>query len=251
VLLDIAGQPMLAWVVARARLAKALDEVLVATTNEPADDPVAEVCAQRNYPCYRGSLHDVLDRYYQAASLCGAQVIVRITADCPLIDPELIDQALTEFGTQRWDMVANRLPPPWGRSYPIGLDLEICSFTTLARAWREANQTYQREHVMPYLYDDAVRIPENQAPSKPPLAVAYQGRFRVLLLHHDPDYGSLRWTVDTAADLELVRAIAGRFPGRIDFSWLEVLQLFEREPHLAAINASVQHKTLTDIDERT
>ena len=252
VLLDIAGQPMLARVVERARRANTLDGVAVATTTDPSDDAVTALCIERGYPYYRGSLQDVLDRYFQAARPLSAEIIVRLTADCPLIDPGLINETVNAFlgiasgesgmadnqpliavcnSQFPYDFAANRLPPPWHRTYPIGLDVEVCTFQALERAWQEATLPYHREHVMPYLYDQP-------------------GRFRVLLVNHEPDYGSLRWTVDTSEDLELVRQIYARFPGRDDFTWLEVLALFEREPELALINAQVQHKLLTDVDER-
>jgi spore coat polysaccharide biosynthesis protein SpsF len=234
VLLDIAGQPMLSRVVERARLAKTLDSVVVATTCEPADDPVQALCAQQGYPCYRGSLHDVLERYYQAARRFQAEVIVRITADCPLIDPGLIDEAVNAFlgDFPHYDFAANRLPPPWGRTYPIGLDVEVCAFTGLELAWKEADQPHQREHVMPFFYEQPQR-------------------FRILHLNHERDYGTLRWTVDTPEDLELVRQVYARFPGRDDFSWLEVLALFEREPDLAQINAGVRHKNYREVDQNS
>jgi len=131
-----------------------------------------------------------------------------------------------------YDFAANRLPPPWGRTYPIGLDTEVCTFHALETAWKEAREPHQREHVMPYFYD-------------------HQERFRILLVNHDQDYGDMRWTVDTAEDLELVRQIFARFAPRGDFSWLEVLELFQREPELARINAQVRHKTYDEVDNRS
>jgi len=234
VLLDIAGEPMLARVVERTRLAKSVNQVIVATTAEPGDDPIADLCEQRSYPCYRGSLHNVLDRYYQAARLYQAQIVVRITADCPLIDPDVVDKTVYAFlgatSDGPYDFAANRLPPPWGRTYPIGLDTEVCTFQALETAWKEAQEPHQREHVMPFFYD-------------------HQERFRILLVNHDQDYGSMRWTVDTANDLKLVRQIYTRFSPRDDFSWLEVLELFRREPELARINAQVRHKTYDEVDD--
>ncbi len=242
VLLDIDGQPMLARVVARARRAKMVDEVVVATTTDLADDAVAAFCASRSYAFYRGSLHDVLDRFYQAARTFGAQIIVRLTGDCPVIDPALIDEAVCAFLGMKdihsevpetgfpYDFVANRLPPPWRRTYPIGLDTEVCSFQALQRAWKEADQPHQREHVMPYLYEQ-------------------EGRFRVLVLNHDPDYGDMRWTVDTPEDLEVIRRVYAHFGGRDDFSWLEVLDLFERNPQLAQMNRQVHHKDYREVDK--
>jgi spore coat polysaccharide biosynthesis protein SpsF len=248
VLLDIAGQPMLAHVVRRSRQAQTLAQVIVATTTNPADDPVEQYCLEQGIPCFRGSEHDVLDRYYQAARKFGAQVIVRLTADCPLIDPAVIDATVRAFlgayappgaavhipeeqALLPFDFAANRLPPPWKRTFPIGLDVEVCTFQALERAWKEAGEAHQREHVMPYLYEQ-------------------EGRFRVLVLNHDPDYGALRWTVDTLEDLELVRRIFSAFPGREGFSWLEVLELLEREPQLAQLNAGVRHKNVNEVDSR-
>ena len=270
VLLDIAGEAMLGWVVERARRAGRLDEVVVATTTDPADQAVTDFCARHDYSCYRGSLHDVLDRFMQAARLHSAGVIVRITADCPMIDPGLIDAAVQAFlspappaleeklprGVEPrpggWDFVANRLPPPFKRTYPIGLDLEVTSMAALEHAWRAADQAYQREHVMPYLYEDSPVVDSLTGALSP--AAAVSGRephpFRVLLLNHAPDYGALRWTVDTPTDLELVRRIFARFGGRADFSWEEVLDLVNREPELSRLNAGVHHKTYKDADER-
>jgi spore coat polysaccharide biosynthesis protein SpsF len=259
VLLDIAGKPMLAWVVERTQRAQNLAEVIVATTTDSSDDAVQALCQERGYPVYRGSAFDVLDRYYQAARQHGADIVVRITADCPLIDPGLIDKAVATFtgseGSESravrrdallataasplasplspfpYDFVANRLPPPWGRTYPVGLDIEVCSFSGLEQAWSEANQPHQREHVMPFFYEQ----PE---------------RFRIRLLNHKFDYGELRWTVDTPQDLELLRSIAAHFDGRDDFTWLEVLEFVKDNPGVAQINAFVQPKDYRDFDAR-
>lgn len=228
VLADILGQPMLVRVVERARMAVLLDEVVVATTTEAEDDSIEALCRERGYACTRGSNVDVLDRVYQAARQHGAEVVVRLTGDCPLIDPGIIDQTVGAFLRSDVDFAANRLPPPWKRTYPIGLDTEVCSFGALERAWKEADQPHEREHVMPFLYE----VP---------------GRFRVLLVECERDYSHYRWTVDAPEDLELVRQIYARMGGRDDFSWREVLQLFEREPALAAINTQVAHKTYRDV----
>lgn len=241
VLLDIGGKPMLARVVERARRAASLDEVVVATTLDPADAAIESLCLENGFPCYRGSLPDVLDRYYQAARLYKADVVVRLTGDCPLIDPGLIDEAVRAFlspgpgqpetggETFPYDFAANRLPPPWHRTYPIGLDVEVCTFKALERAWKEGSLPHQREHVMPYLYEEP-------------------GRFRVLVLDHDPDYGALRWAVDTPDDLELIRQVYARFSGKDDFTWEQVLDLFKREPQLAEINAQSRQKDFREVE---
>jgi spore coat polysaccharide biosynthesis protein SpsF len=245
VLLDIGGEPMLVRVVERARRAVTLDGVIVATTTDPSDDQVAKLCQERDYPCYRGSTHDVLDRYYQACCKYGVDIVVRLTADCPVIDGTVIDETVNAFlgcptkgmkpftGTFEdipYDFAANRLPPPWKRTYPIGLDTEVCSFPALVLAWEEAKQPHQREHVMPYLYEDFRQ--DQRTPS----------RFRICLVNHDPDYGDLRWTVDAPQDLQLLRQIYAHFDNRDDFGWKDVLTLFERKPALAQINAAIRHK---------
>lgn len=231
VLEDLAGRPVLAWVVARARRSEWVSETVVATTDEAADDAVADFCRKASIPCFRGSMHDVLDRYYQASRQFEAEVVLRLTADCPFIDPAEIDRLLQAFlsADPPLDFAANRLPTQ--RTLPIGLDAEVCTFTALETAWREARQPYQREHVMPFFYENTAR-------------------FNTLHLTHDPDYGHYRWTVDTPEDLELVRRIAAHFEGRDDFSWQEILALYERHPELAQINAGVRHKTYREVDDR-
>jgi spore coat polysaccharide biosynthesis protein SpsF len=273
VMLDIAGQPMLQHVIRRAKRASLVDQVLVATTTDPSDDVVERLCLQQELACYRGNLTDVLDRFYQAALQQHADVVIRLTGDCPLLDPDLIDLTLLAFLDQPlsrdesnikqvmnkdasnfypFDFAANRLPPPWQRTLPIGLDVEVCTFGALERAWRQAGELHQREHVMPYVYEglslqqlDRVEGGEwyRQRSTTP------RG-FRVVVLNHHPDYGSLRWTVDTQEDLEFVRQVYGHFEGQDGFSWQQVLALIEREPELTLINAGVMHKSAFDVDSR-
>lgn len=233
VLLDIDGQPMLAWVVERTAMAKSVDEVVIATSTEDHDDPIADFCDRCNYPYDRGSEHDVLDRYYQAAQKFHADVIVRITADCPVIDPGVIDKTVDAFfrSSPPADFAANRLPPPYHRTYPIGLDTEVTHFHSLEKAWKDAVKPSHREHVMPYLY---------QHPRK----------FEILIIDAEDDYGDLRWTVDTEDDLKLIREVVRRFEGRRDFTWLEIVDLFERDPSLKKINADVDQKSIPDVDNR-
>lgn len=245
VLLDIAGRPMLTHVVERTRRARTVDQVIVATTTDVVDDPLAEFCSQHKYPYYRGSQYDVLDRYYQAASAFiepvyrSNAVIVRITSDCPVIDPDVVDLTVQAYQKQaevpdahQPVFVANRLPPPWGRTFPIGLDTEVCAFSSLELAWKEAQAPHQREHVMPFFYDQP-------------------DRFRIYLVNHSTDYGALRWTVDTPQDLDLVRRIFENFPGRNDFTWLEILALFERYPELTNINRQITAKDYRQVDQRS
>lgn len=231
VLKDILGKPMLVWVVERTARSQRVQAVAVATTTDASDDPIEKLCREHGIPCWRGSQFDVLDRYYQAARFTQADVIVRLTGDCPLIDPQIIDRTIEAFFQQGVDFAANRLPPPWKRTYPIGLDVEVCSFAALERAWREASQPYEREHVMPYLYDE----PE---------------RFRTVLVNTEPDYGHLRWTVDTPEDLEFIRQVVEKLKDRDGFSWLDVLNVLQQHPELVEINAEIRHKVFNEVDER-
>lgn len=246
ILADIAGQPMLGRVFIRTSRSGSVTGTVFATTTDASDDPVAEYCDFSGMAYTRGSQFDVLDRYYQAARRAGADVVVRITADCPVIDPALIDDAVRTLIEGGYDFACNRLPPPWRRTYPIGLDVEACTFKVLEKAWKAAREPQQREHVMPYLYEGIKLARETRI-----LETGTSPRgFRVALLHHTTDFGEYRWTVDTPEDLEFIRQVYARFNDRDDFSWTDMLELVHNEPHLMQINANVAHKTLKDIDKR-
>lgn len=213
VLMDIAGAPMLWHVVRRARRATTLDRVLVATSTAAADDAVAAWCATAGVECFRGSEPDVLDRYYRAAIWAQAEVVVRLTADCPLLDPAVIDRVVTCFLTGAYDYVSNVAPP----TFPDGLDTEVLTCAALWRAWREARQPSQREHVTPYLRQ-------------------YPERFRLGNVTHCPDLSALRWTVDEPADLAFVRAV---YREGQDLGLADVCALLARRPELRQINGSL------------
>jgi spore coat polysaccharide biosynthesis protein SpsF len=232
VLQDLGGQPMLARVLNRAGRASGLDALVVATTSEPADDALEAFCEQMGFACFRGSQFDVLDRYYQCARMMMAETVVRITADCPFIAPEEITRVLKAYQKGEYDFVANRLPPPYKRSTPIGMDVEVVSFANLERAWREAKEPYEREHVMPYFYDTP-------------------GRFRVKLVHHRPSLGYLRFTVDTPADLTLAREVFAAFGNRDDFTLGELLQANAQHPEWQVSVETVKHKSFKDLDTRS
>ncbi len=222
VLKDICGRTMLARVVCRTQRAKLLDEVIIATTVGAADHAIVSECKRLGMPVFRGSELDVLDRYYGAALAHGAEVIVRITSDCPLIDPEIIDKVIHTFLKEKADYASNTIV----RTYPHGLDTEVMANAALARAWREATEPYQREHVTPYIYQN------------PQL-------FRLISLANEVDYSYHRWTVDTPEDLELVRAVYSRIDSDSS-SWQDVLKIFEREPDLIEINRHIKQKILEE-----
>ncbi len=230
ILADLGGQPMLTWVVRRASRAAGIDQVVVATSVSQEDDVVEAFCKEQGFACSRGNLYDVLDRFVHAAREFDADVVVRLTGDCPLIDPEMLAENLRAFlaADPPLDFAANRLPSE--RTIPIGLDAEFCTREALELAWREAQAPHQREHVMPFFYEQP-------------------DRFRILHIKHSPDYGNYRWTVDTSEDLELLRQIVGHFKDD-KFSWQEILALFQAKPELASINAQVVHKSERDVDTR-
>ena len=246
ILADIAGQPMLQRVFMRTSRSASVSQTLFATTTDPSDDPVAEYCDFSGIPFTRGNLYDVLDRYYQTAKQAKANVVVRITADCPVIGTELIDNVVNTLLEDEYDFVCNRLPPPWSRTYPIGLDVEACTFKALAKAWKEAKEPQHREHAMPYFYEGVELSAISRQLSE---GVSPRG-FKVALLNHTADFGDYRWTVDTPEDLEFMRQVYSRFDGHDDFTWKEVLDLVHDNPELMNINSGVKHKTLKDIDKR-
>lgn len=221
VLKDLAGQTMLARVVARLRCANRIDAVLVATTDSPTDDPIVDECRRLSVIVSRGDQDDVLDRYCKAAEFASADVVVRITSDCPLIDPEITDKTVQAFLDHTPDYAANTIV----RTYPRGLDTEVISMNALARAWQEACNSYEREHVTPYI-------------------IEHPAAFKLLSVTGDQDYTAHRWTVDTPEDFEFVQAVYARLESKGVFSWRNVLDLLEREPQLLELNRDVMQKQL-------
>lgn len=220
VLVDLAGEPVLSRVVTRSQRAARIDETVVATTTEPADEPIVELCATGNWPWFRGSEDDVLDRYYQGAKERGADVVVRITSDCPLIDPSVVDDVVNElFEKAPVDYTSNTLAP---RTFPRGLDVEAMTFNTLERAWHEDTDLRSREHVTPYIY-------------------RHPGTFRLTGVFSAVDYSWMRWTVDTSRDLAFVRRIYDHF-GHDRFSWQDVLAVLESHPEWLELNRYEQQK---------
>ncbi|MCW8138889.1 MAG: glycosyltransferase family protein [Planctomycetota bacterium] len=226
VLMDIAGRPMLERVVERARRAITLDEVVVATTTEPADEQIVALAADRGWRAYRGSQEDVLDRYVQVARAVAADVVVRITSDCPLIDPGVIDQVVRGRAEGGADYCSNGLGR---RTFPRGLDVEALTREALERADREATRAHEREHVTPYLYERA-------------------GRFVLRGVESPDDHSHHRWTVDTPEDLALVRGVYEGLGSDGPASWREVLEVLQRRPELVTLNAHVRQKPVAATD---
>jgi spore coat polysaccharide biosynthesis protein SpsF len=224
VLMDMEGATVLARVLSRVRRCRLVNEVTVATSHDARDRAIVEECHRLSCRAFRGSEQDVLDRYYRAAQQADAEVVVRITSDCPLIDPQLSDHTIEAFLDERPDYASNALE----RTYPRGLDTEVMSFAALESAWTNARETYQREHVTPFLYQH----PE---------------RFKLLSVKGDHDYSQYRWTLDTPEDLEFLRTVYSRSVDRQDLTWQDVLNIVKREPELAEINRHVVQKTVSNL----
>jgi len=215
VLAEIAGKPMLWHVVRRVRRSKSIDETLVATSSGAADDAIAAFCRESGIPCYRGSEADVLDRYCRAARNSKADVIVRVTADCPLIDPQVIDRVVRRFLRGDSDYVSNVLRS----TYPDGLDVEVISRAALEQAWRMARRSSEREHVTTFIRNS--------------------GLFRLTNVENNIRLPSpeMRWTVDTPEDLKFVRRIYASFGRRSsNFGLDAVLELLEKHPDTMKLN---------------
>ena len=221
VLLPLLGEPVLAHVVRRVSRASRVDAVVVATTTAPGDDPIAELGRTSGWLVTRGSEEDLLERYLEAARAHDAERVVRITSDCPLIDPALIDEVVEALEASGADYASNSLEP---RTYPRGLDAEAMTMTALETAGREDHDPASREHATPYLY----RHPE---------------RFRLQAVRGIEDRSEHRWTLDTPEDYELIRRLYDAL-GRDDFGWLDALAIAEAHPEWSALNRHVRQKTV-------
>ena len=223
VMKDLGGATVLAQVINRLRRATLVGEVVVATTHDAADDVIVEECDRLSVAFFRGEQKDVLDRYYRAAHAFGAEAVVRITSDCPLIEPETTDRTISTFLDRRPDYASNAIQ----RTYPRGLDTEVMTSDALARTWREAREPYQRSHVTAYIYEN----PE---------------KFDIVSVSGEADYSRHRWTLDTPEDLKFIRAVYERFGNDPNVYWRDVLALLECEPQLLELNCRVRQKALQE-----
>ena len=224
-LLDIAGTSMVARVLDRTRRAQTIDRVILATTTTSQDDRLVEYVRGLPVEVYRGDEDDVLDRYYQTAEYYALDVVVRITSDCPLLDPGLIDQVVQPLldSSSTVDFSANTLV----RTFPRGLDVEAVTSTALKRVWRTAKAPHQRAHVFPYVDE-------------------HREEFSTVSITDEIDRSWMRWTVDFEEDLTFVRQVC-RFLETQEFTWRDVLLLLERQPELLRINEMVRQKSAHDL----
>lgn len=213
--MDVAGEPMLIRVIQRVKAITGVDEVVLATTNAEQDRALLDMAADYHVPAYAGSEDDVLERYYQTANAFESHTIVRVTGDCPLLDPEVSGRVLERFLQGDCDYASNTLKP----TFPDGLDTEVFSVQALTRAWQEASLKSEREHVTPFIWKNV-------------------DKFRTANVENHLDLSALRWTVDEPEDLEFARLIYRRFTGsRPDFGMADVLDFLESHPEVASINA--------------
>lgn len=215
VMRPINGVPMIELLLRRLAKAKRISRTILATSDNPRNQPLADHVRSLGYEVFQGSENDVLGRFYQAAKSHQPEAVVRITGDCPLIDPVLVDQVIAAYEAQGVDYLSNILPP----SYPDGLDTEVFSFRALEQAARQAIKPDDREHVTPFLRESSL--------------------FKTGNLVYEQDCSRERWTVDEAVDFEVVAAVFSHFHPRIDFSWLEVMTLRQAEPSLFLANQHI------------
>ena len=203
VLLPILGEPMLLRQIERLNRCSGLDKLIVATSTDPTDDSLELECEKRGVECFRGSLNDVLDRFIQAANPYDPETVVRLTGDCPLADPALIDEVIKYFYEGNYYYVSNCDPP----TFPDGLDVEVMRFSSLEAAHREAVLPSDREHVTPFIR-------------------SHPERFRLGNYACDTNRSHLRWTVDEPEDFEFVRSIYEKlYPAKPDFGTDDILRV--------------------------
>jgi glutamate-1-semialdehyde 2,1-aminomutase len=212
VMKPICGVPLIELLIARLSTSKRIDQIVVATSTDIRNQPLAEHIRKIGYEVFRGSEDDVLDRYYQAAKCYQADVVVRITGDCPLIDAALVDKVVNAYEQQRVDFMTNTRPP----TFPDGLDTAVFSFATLEIAHKKAKSKFEREHVVPFIRES--------------------GQFTIGNLANSVDQSSERWTVDEYQDFEVVDNVFKHFYPRLDFSWQEVMRLRKEQPDLFQAN---------------
>ncbi|WP_181408330.1 cytidylyltransferase domain-containing protein [Schumannella sp. 10F1B-5-1] len=228
ILASLGDESVLASTVRRLRAASLVDEVIVATTDQADDQETVGAAVSLGARVVRGSLHDVLGRFGTALEEAPGDVIVRVTADCPLLDPSLVDEVIAAV-VGGADYATNRLPPPWTRTTPVGLDVEAMSAEALRTALAEATEPHQREHVTPYFYENP-------------------DRFGIELIDLPRDLSHLRVTVDTAEDLEIVRRLAPHLTALS--RWQELADLAEAQPSLFARHETARQKDYRVVDAR-
>jgi len=217
VMKEIVGKPMLWHVINRVKNAKKLNDIVIATTNLKEDTQILDLASEIGVKTYAGSENDVLDRYYQAAIMSKADVIVRITADCPLADPNVIDKVVRYYRINDFDYVSTSIKP----TFPDGIDVEVFRFASLKKAWSEAKLASEREHVTPYIWKNP-------------------NIFKIKNYENEDDILYMRWSVDEQCDLEFLREIYNRLYAKDTLFYMEdVVDLLTKNPELMDINKDI------------
>ena len=219
------GKPLIEYLLLRVAKAKLLDKVVVATSVNSNNDPLVSFVNSLGFETYRGSEQDVLSRFYEAAKFHNATTLLRITADCPLVDPNLIDSLIEEYFNSGSDYATNTLPP----TYPDGLDVEVFSFKSLEKAYKEAVAPNEREHVTPY--------------------IRYSGQFKIHNTVNKIDYSDRRWTVDELDDFEVVSNIFQYFHPDIYFDWNKINELENLRPDMFQKNKHIKRNEGAEITD--
>lgn len=218
----LCGKPILWHVWNRLKHSKSIDEIVIATTTLPEDDLIQSFCEDNKIEFYRGSSSDVLSRYYETAKKYNAKNVVRITSDCPVIDPQVVDKIISAFEKEKIDYMSNGIV----RTFPRGLDTEVFTFQALEKSFIEATKQYEREHVTPYIYQ-------------------HQDLFTTKNFANDRDISYLRWTVDTPEDFKLIEKIYNSLYHQKEIFLLDdILKLFDEQPELIKINQAIEQKKL-------
>ena len=224
VMKEVLGKPLLEYQIERLKRANEADELVIATTINDTDQPIVELCKRLEVAYYRGSEEDVLSRYYEAATEFGADIVVRVTSDCPLIDPTVVDKVIKHYKDNRdkYDYVSNTLT----RTYPRGLDTEVFSYKVLQEAFFYAKEQPEREHVTPYI-------------------CWHPERFRLNNVFHHENQSQHRWTVDQIEDFLLIEnIIKALYPNNPQFDMTDVLILLRENSEWVKLNAGVEQKEI-------
>jgi len=231
-LADLNGVPALAYMIKRVQQARMIDEIWIATTNKESDDAIVELAELQGVRCFRGDENDVLKRFYDTAIGSAAKTIVRLTGDCPMVDPTVIDQSVAIFYSDAGEYVSNVIE----RTFPDGLDVEVFSFDTLEKTHNDCQDTRLREHVTPYMKTGVY-------PNQP------SGKFSVAHVKSDADFSHLRWTLDEQEDLDFFRRILSFLPD--DFHWLDAVGVLSKHPELLCWNRQKKWRIGALADLRT
>jgi spore coat polysaccharide biosynthesis protein SpsF len=219
---DINGKPLLWYVVDRLKKSIYLDNIIIATTDNIADDLIQDWASENKISCFRGSESNVLKRYYDAAKNNNSTTIVRITADDPFKDYKIMDEVINKFLSKKADFGCNNFPP----SYPEGLDIEVFSFSALETAYKNSVSDFEKEHVTQYFYKN-------------------RNDFKIVSIKNDTDLSNLRWTIDTKEDLEMTREVYNKFTNnKFIYLMKDILKILNENPEILEINKKVKRSIM-------